>query len=282
MAYRQNPLDNLAPIAAAGVALLHVVGDVDKVVPLKENTALLAERYLELGGTIEVIHKPEVGHHPHSLKDPERIVNFILKQTIAREESIRVACVGDSITYGARIQNREENCYPAQLSELLGEPYEVQNFGVNGATLLKQGNRPYWKTKQFQAAQDFAPHVVIIKLGTNDSKPDNWRHNGEFVADYTALIERFRTLPSSPQVFLCKPVPAFPGNFKITDKVIREEVIPHIATVAEQAEVEVIDLYAALSDRGALFPDKVHPNAEGAALMAETISAALILSRKAQ
>lgn len=80
--YRGNPVDNLRPLAKAGVPLLHVVGDADDVVPVAENTAVIEKRYKKLRGTITVIHKEGVGHHPHSLKDPEPIVSFILKHTL--------------------------------------------------------------------------------------------------------------------------------------------------------------------------------------------------------
>ncbi len=78
-AYKGNPIDNLGPLAKARVPLLHVVGDADKVVPVSENTAIVEKRYKALGGQIQVIHKKGVGHHPHSLKDPKPIVDFILK-----------------------------------------------------------------------------------------------------------------------------------------------------------------------------------------------------------
>ncbi|CAA6692166.1 MULTISPECIES: GDSL-type esterase/lipase family protein [unclassified Lentimonas] len=272
LAYDKNPLDNLQLLAAAGVPLLHVVGDLDEIVPLAENTAVLKKRYLALGGSIEVIHKADVGHHPHGLEDPSPIVAFILKHAGSSEEPIRVACVGDSITFGGEIKDRASNCYPTQLQRLLGEGYVVQNFGVNGATLLKKGNKPYWRTKRFQPAHDFNPDIVVIKLGSNDSKPDNWRHKDQYVGDYLALIESFRALPSEPIVYICKPVPVFPSNYKITDEVVRGEVVPLIEVVAEQAGVEMIDLYTALSGQSELFPDKVHPNAAGALIMAETIA----------
>lgn len=82
MAYTSNPVDTLKPLARAGIPLLHVVGDVDVVVPVAENTAILEKRYQALGGSIEVIHKPDVGHHPHSFKDPTPIVAFILKHCL--------------------------------------------------------------------------------------------------------------------------------------------------------------------------------------------------------
>lgn len=77
-AYKLNPVDNLAPLAAHRIPILSVCGDADEVVPMGENTRLVEERYTKLGGPITVIVKPGVGHHPHSLKDPARIVDFIL------------------------------------------------------------------------------------------------------------------------------------------------------------------------------------------------------------
>ena len=77
-----NPVDNLAPLAAAKVPLLHVYGDADDVVPPDENTLLLAERYRKLGGSIELIAKPGIGHHPHGLADSAPIVEFILKHAL--------------------------------------------------------------------------------------------------------------------------------------------------------------------------------------------------------
>jgi pimeloyl-ACP methyl ester carboxylesterase len=79
LAYDKNPVDNLAPLAAAKVPLLHVYGDADDVVPWEENTSLVAKRYRELGGDITLIAKPGVGHHPHGLDDSTPIVEFIAR-----------------------------------------------------------------------------------------------------------------------------------------------------------------------------------------------------------
>jgi acyl-CoA thioesterase-1 len=183
----------------------------------------------------------------------------------------KIACVGDSITFGSTLKDREHDSYPAQLQQMLGDQWNVMNFGYSGATLLKKGNRPYWDGRRFAAALDFAPDVVVIKLGTNDSKPDNWKHKDEFHDDLTAMIKRFRGLPSRPTVWLCHPVPAFPGNYGIRDEVIRDEIIPIIDAVAKEQEVKVIDLYAALAGKAELFPDTIHPNTEGAGLIAAEV-----------
>lgn len=194
---------------------------------------------------------------------------------LARAEGkVKVACVGDSITAGAGIKDPKQR-YPNQLQDMLGPTYEVKNFGVSGRTLLKHGDFPYWKEKAFQAAKDFAPNIVIIKLGTNDTKPQNWKFKDEFAADAKALVQEFQNLPSKPKVYLCHPVPAFPGNFGIRDEVIKNEVNPAVDQVAKETGAEVIDLYTALADHKDLFPDKVHPNAEGAKLMARAIYKAL-------
>ena len=194
---------------------------------------------------------------------------------LAGQEPVRVACVGDSITFGAGVRNRAANCYPAVLGRLLGEGYEVRNFGVSGATLLKKGNKPYWKLKAFTQATDFAPNIVIIKLGTNDSKPPCWKHKAEFAADLRAMADHFTALPSKPKVWLCLPVPVYQTRWGINEATVKGEIIPIIETVATEKKLSTIDLYTALSGKPALFPDKIHPNADGAALIAKAIAAAL-------
>ncbi len=84
IAYGKNPIDNLKPLADAHVPLLHVYGDADDVVPWDENTGVLTERYRKLGGSITLIPKPGIGHHPHGLSDPTPIVEFILQHTSAK------------------------------------------------------------------------------------------------------------------------------------------------------------------------------------------------------
>lgn len=188
----------------------------------------------------------------------------------------RVACVGDSITYGFGLQQRGQQSYPAQLQGLLGDQWAVGNFGKNGATVLKKGHAPYWKAPQFKAAQKFMPDVVIIKLGTNDTRPQNiGKHKSEFVADYVDLIRTFQNLESKPEVWICYSVPIYTEHKGMTNAVLVNDVIPLVTEVARQAGVEVIDLNAALSAREELFPDGIHPNADGAGVIAKTVAPVL-------
>ena len=190
----------------------------------------------------------------------------------AAAAKIKVACVGDSITQGSGIKDPAKDSYPAQLQKLLGDDFEVKNFGHSGRTLLYGGDAPYIKSPKFQQAQDFNPDVVIIKLGTNDSKPQNWHSRRSFIPDYKRLISRFRQLPSQPVVWICNPVPVFPEQWGIKDSVVRDEIIPRINFISKEAGAPIIDLYTPLKAFPQHFPDKVHPNAAGAAEMAKVIA----------
>jgi lysophospholipase L1-like esterase len=206
---------------------------------------------------------------------PVIAIVLVLGLSVNAAQAKLVACVGDSITYGSGISNRNYDSYPAQLGRMLqkfGGPWETRNFGVSGATLLRNGDLPYVQQSAYNQALTAEPNAVIIMLGTNDSKSWNWVYKDEYVSDYLFLIDSFAQLPSRPIIWICKPVPAFNDNFGITDSVIKDEIIPMIDQIAQLRDVEVLDLYTALSDAGDLFPDGIHPNAEGAKLMAEAIA----------
>lgn len=191
---------------------------------------------------------------------------------------IKVACIGNSITYGHGLKRDET--YPVQLQNMLGTDWNVQNFGVSGRTLLSHGDLPYIKEKAFANAKEFAPDVVIIKLGTNDAKPQNWKYKDEFVGDYTALIKEFEALPSHPKVFICYPVPAYGKNFNINDSIVNKHIVPLVKQVAKKNKAGLIDLYKPLSNHADWFPDKIHPTKEGAGEIAKVISKTLLKGKK--
>ena len=187
------------------------------------------------------------------------------------EPLIRVACVGDSITFGLNIPDREKSCYPAVLGSRLGPRYEVRNFGVSGATLLKKGDYPYWILPEFLAALEYAPNVVVILLGTNDSKMNNAPHRGDFENDLGDLIDRFAALPTRPKIGIGTPPPLF-GLFRSVHQIALErEIVPKVRNVAAARQIPVIDLQIALSQSPELFPDGCHPNAAGAQRIADAV-----------
>lgn len=189
--------------------------------------------------------------------------------------AVKVACIGNSITYGSGIEDKAKDSYPAVLGRILGNGYDVKNFGVSGRTLLKNGDYPYWNEKTYKDALEFLPDIVIIKLGTNDSKPQNWKYKDQFEKDYGDLIDSFKKLVANPKIFICKPVPAFKIMWGINDSVIVNEMIPMIENISREKNVEIIDLYTPFRNEGRLFPDGIHPNAGGAKMMAKEVYRAI-------
>jgi acyl-CoA thioesterase I len=186
---------------------------------------------------------------------------------------VRVACVGDSITQG--IGAEQGKSYPNQLQGILGPKWKVWNFGVSGRTVLKKGDHPYWDGNEIYNAKSYQPDVVVIMLGTNDTKPQNWSHRQDFVADYKDLVENFKTLASKPRVFICRPCPVFgEGNYGINESNLKIEM-PLIDQIAAEEKIDVIDVHAALDSKPDLLPDRVHPNSVGAGLIAGTVASGL-------
>ncbi len=197
--------------------------------------------------------------------------------------TIRIACVGDSITYGSRLQDRTNNAYPVRLGHWLGTDYDVRNFGVSGATLLHQANKPYFKESAYANALAFHPDILVVNLGANDSKHpgdgsldatnavDNWQYHASYVEDYEEMIAAFRQRNPAVKVYVCFPTPDFPGRWGINDRTILEEMIPLIRTVAADTRATIIDLHAALTNQPGLFSDTVHPTDAGAKVMAAAI-----------
>ena len=122
---------------------------------------------------------------------------------------------------------------------------------------------------------------MIIKLGTNDSKPQNWKYQSQYSDDLRALIEHFQSLPSHPKIWLCKPAPVARTRWGINEKTVKGEVIPFIETVAKEKKLPVIDLFQALDEHRDLLPDGVHPNAAGAKIIAKTVHAAIVEEKPA-
>ncbi|UNY97456.1 GDSL-type esterase/lipase family protein [Zhouia spongiae] len=185
---------------------------------------------------------------------------------------VKIACVGNSITYGMNIANRVHNSYPAQLQEMLGDDYQVENFGVSSKTLTKKGNDPYWKEEAFKRALDFKADIVFIKLGSNDAKAINRVHLDEYESDYKSLIQEFKTANPESRIVLIYPLPSFHTDTTyIWEPVIKDRLIPKIKKVAYETGIETVDMHQLFLDKSGMVPDKIHPNSLGATLIARRL-----------
>ena len=203
---------------------------------------------------------------------------FFSIQTAIASDPIRVACIGNSVTYGYGHRNPAQTSYPTCLSEMLGEGYEVRNFGHSGATLLNRGHRPYTQQQAYRNAVDFAPDKAIIHLGLNDTDPRNWpNYRDEFVPDYLALIDTLRAANPKVEVWICRMTPIFHGHhrFQSGTRDWHAQIQKAIEEVALLADVHLIDLHEPLYHRPDLFADALHPDAEGAYILAETVYSAM-------
>lgn len=195
--------------------------------------------------------------------------------------NVRIACVGDSITWGAFILNRKRDCYPARLQRLLGEGFTVGNFGIIGHTLQESGDFPYTRSRPYRDSRDFAPDVVLLMLGTNDSKPRNWKGVRAFTQDYRALINSYQSLPSQPRVF-AMTLPAVYGRGRANkvrfgmDEGAIAQMCGAIREVAGDTGIALVDVHAATLGHPEAFRfDGVHPGASGAELIAQAAFEAL-------
>lgn len=183
----------------------------------------------------------------------------------------RVACIGDSITEGYGLAVQSKTAYPVILNNILGTRYSVLNCGRSATTLQKKGDFPYWISKEFSNVFAYKPNIIIIKLGTNDTKPQNW-HADAYEKDYQALIDTLQTISTHPKIYVCLPVPVFKTEWGINDSTLVHGVIPIVERLAQKNKLAVIDLYHGLNEEAANFPDNIHPNEKAAKVMAGIIA----------
>lgn len=201
---------------------------------------------------------------------------FLLLSTLSAtaRKVVRVACVGNSITYGTGIANREQDAYPAQLQRMLGKDYVVGNFGKPGATLLRHGHRPYFQQTEFRDAMQFKGDIAVIHLGINDTDPRNWcNFRDEFVGDYVALMDSLRQANPKVRIILSRltPIRYDHPRFDSGTELWRREISETIDRIAASQGVELIDFYQPLIAHPDWLSDGIHPDPRGAKALAETV-----------
>ena len=254
-----------------------VYSDDDKVVPPANGV----NYYLALNkkGVPSVLHIYPTGGHGWGIREDflyksemqNELTSWLRSFKAPRKDAVRVACIGNSITFGAGIKNRSRDSYPSVLARMLGDNYWVKNCGVSARTMLNKGDHPYMNEPAYKNALAFNPNIVVIKLGTNDSKSFNWKYKADFMKDAQTMINAFKGLPSQPKIYLCYPSKAYLTGDGINDDIISKEIIPMIKKLAKKNDLSVIDLHTAMDGMPELFPDRIHPNEKGAQVMAKAV-----------
>jgi sialate O-acetylesterase len=203
---------------------------------------------------------------------------FFSTEIFAQNPKIKVACIGNSVTYGYGLKYPSTQSYPVQLQKMLGEKYEVKNFGHSGATLLRKGHNPYYKTKEFAEALKLVPDIAIIHLGLNDTDPRDWNnYSNDFRGDYSWLIDTFRKANPQVKVYICLMTPIFNDHprFRSGTRDWYWKIESLIREIAKVNRTGLIDLHAPFYFHPNLFPDALHPNKEGAIILAKTVYGAI-------
>lgn len=186
-----------------------------------------------------------------------------------------IVSLGDSITFGAGVvKTRTSDSWEVKLEKLLGGAYQVLNYGIPGVTLQDEGDSPYWNMTEPrlrgypQAALALNPEIVILMLGTNDSKPYNWNRE-RFETQLHQRVKELKAHPSVKRLLLLCPPCVFPQEgsdtvaFDILGDTIRDEIVPMVKQCAADNGVECVDLYALTEGHSEYFLDGVHPNSFG-------------------
>ena len=202
--------------------------------------------------------------------------------TEPKENQIKIACVGDSITYGHGVKDWHTNNYPAVLGDLLGDKYHVANFGQSGATLSPNGDQPYVDCEQYQLSLEYKPDILVLMLGTNDSKPENLTSEAQFFANLDNLINSYIKVNPDVKVFICTPAAAFfpAGQTEgLTNYDIQPYEVQKISNFvkgyafANILKIEnIVDIYDLTLNHPEWFEaDNVHPSNDGAKAIAVEI-----------
>ena len=261
----------------------------DRAVPPVTNGIAYYSAMRNLGNECALHVYPTGGHgygfrstfryHDQMLAD---LKSWLDNHKAPAKNALRVACIGNSITDGHGIDMATTQGYPAHLQRLLGADYEVRNYGVSSRTMLNKGDHPYMQELAWRDAQAWQPDIAVIKLGTNDTKPENWQYGSEYEQDLRQMLQALK----GAKVFICTPIPAFKNTWNISDSVIVNAIIPIINKVAKKQKLQVIDLHtnfafdqdhspASRSQKELMQNDGIHPNEKGAQRIAEIIAAAL-------
>lgn len=184
-----------------------------------------------------------------------------IAQKFVLPKVVKVACVGDSIT--------ERSGYPFKLQLLLGDNYEVKNFGVSGSTASVDSNISYVNQLAFKKALAFKPDLVIVMLGTNDANRATC-YDTDIRDDYLRIVNAFKGLNSSPEIIFVDSPPIYSNYSGYNNTFLAADIIPKINFLADQMNIPTVDMYEAMNSSD-YFVDGIHPNDNGSTIIADVL-----------
>lgn len=204
--------------------------------------------------------------------------------TEAAEGQIKVACVGDSITYGHGIQNWPKNNYPVLLQNLLGDGYHVNSYGVSGRAVQDNSDQPYRAHPRYEESVAYDADIIVFMMGSNDSKPENWFGEEAFKTALMDLLDDYTQGEKKPAIYICTTPACFfmaDSEGERTSHDLRPAYAEMVSEITHQTAEElgypIIDIHALTGQNPQWFEkDGVHPNNDGAAAIARAVHDAIL------
>jgi acetyl esterase/lipase len=189
-------------------------------------------------------------------------------------DTLKIACVGNSITQGDGLANPATQGYVALLQKMLGNNYRVMNYGLSGRTMLTTASQPYSKESKFRELFTVKPDIITIALGTNESRPSVWTTEAAYMTDYSRFIDSLETISNAnsphPLILPVLCTPATDNNtYTISGTIIANQILPAIRTVAKTKGDSVIDAHTPFLPLMKLIRDGVHPDSSGNKVLAD-------------
>jgi lysophospholipase L1-like esterase len=226
-----------------------------------------------------MLQKIQASKFPSKVLALAFVLYCLISPFAVKAQQLRIACVGNSITFGARVDNRDKESYPAVLSEMLKSNdylnYRIKNFGIGGATILRFGTPNLWPL--IDSLKNFKPDIVVIKAGTNETvgKPRlNWEHIDEFEKDYSDYIAEIRKVNPNCKIVICSPLDMVIQTEELSPERITDltgrrpriwELRKRIKKIASTENTFFLDLTSPFKGKANLMTKKdgVHPNKDG-------------------
>ena len=200
------------------------------------------------------------------------LIGIFFCGSIFAQKVVNIACIGNGVTYGIGVENREKNNFPQQLQYLLGTKYKVTNFGVVNAPVLSNGLNGYTQTAEFKKSKTINPDIIFIELGLDEINSSDTAFISNFTNTLEDIVQSYTNSSARPRIVLLLPLPIFLNDSSLfNNSVIKNKIIPKIQKIAFEKNLEVLDLFSMFIDKQDLFLDKLHPSSLGGTLISKRL-----------